>query len=819
MALFNSQKKKGYFVITTAVAVASVAAVGIPSDTLAASGFPDVKEKHYFYNDVLELQERGIIQGFPDGTFKPNKSVTRGQAAKMIAAILELDTENVKNPNFKDVKTTSEYYGAIAALKEAGIIDGYHDQTFRQNAPIERNHMAKILAKAMALQAKNVDALPFTDVSDYYKQYVAALYEHEVTTGKTPTTFGGKSLLTRGQLAAFLIRAEKAKTSTPRDNFNLSIMHNNDIHSNLNNIPKTVTAIKEYRATKPNALLLNAGDVFSGTLYFNTFEGKADLALLNLMGYDAMTFGNHEFDLGSSKEGHQALADFIQGAKFPFVSSNIDFSKEDKFTGLFSDLISSDPKNGKIYNGIIKEINGEKVGIFGLTTAETADISSPGSITFEKYLKEAEKAVKAFEGKGVNKIVALTHIGYDDNPAVDNDLSLAKYVDGIDVIVGGHSHTQLDKPVIVDKDKKGVIKDKTVIVQAYQYNSYLGTLDVTFDAKGKVVTANGELIEIGKQVEDTKAVAVLKQYKDKVDEVSREEIGVALTQELTNPRSSDGSPSVRNSETILGNIITDGMLTKAKQYAKSPVIMAVQNGGGIRSSINAGPVTVGEVISVLPFGNTLALVELTGTEIREMFEHSLNSVPSESGGFLHVAGAKVKYDSKQAVGKRVISIEYKNDKGEYVPIKDKEIYTITTNAFTAKGGDGFKMLEKAYSEGRVTDLGLSDWENLRDQFLSIKNQIPTTTEGRIVDIQKRVLLTEEELTGGTAQQPLVIKGNVIIDISTFSSLQHVTFEGNVVISGTPSFTISNVKVTGTLNISAVIGNLDLDGIEAEELEL
>ena len=124
-------------------------------------------------------------------------------------------------------------------------------------------------------------------------------------------------------------------------------------------------------------------------------------------------------------EGHKALADFIKAAKFPFVSANVDFSKDEKFKGLFSDLISSEPENGKIYNGIVKEINGEKVGIFGLTTAETKDISSPGKVTFENYIEEAEKAVAAFEGMGVNKIVAVTHIGYDDNAAVDNDLTLA----------------------------------------------------------------------------------------------------------------------------------------------------------------------------------------------------------------------------------------------------------------------------------------------------------------------------------------------------------------------------------------------------------
>ena len=133
----------------------------------------------------------------------------------------------------------------------------------------------------------------------------------------------------------------------------------------------------------------------------------------------------------------------LKQLNFPFVSANVDFSKDDKFTGLFSDVISRNPEEGKIYQGIIKEIDGEKVGIFGLTTAETASLSSPGEITFEDYKEEAEKAVAAFEGQGVNKIIAITHIGYDDNEAIDNDLKLAAEVEGIDVIVGGHSHTAI----------------------------------------------------------------------------------------------------------------------------------------------------------------------------------------------------------------------------------------------------------------------------------------------------------------------------------------------------------------------------------------
>ncbi|MGX9133309.1 bifunctional metallophosphatase/5'-nucleotidase [Rummeliibacillus sp. JY-2-4R] len=528
------------------------------------------------------------------------------------------------------------------------------------------------------------------------------------------------------------------------ENFTLSVMHTNDTHAHLDNVAKRATAINNVRAEKPDSLLLDAGDVFSGTLYFNTFKGQADLEFMNYLKYDAMTFGNHEFDLGSSPKGHQALADFIKGANFPFVSANVDFSKDARFTGLFSDLISSDPANGKIYNGIIKEIDGEKVGIFGLTTEETAGISSPGSIAFENYIDEAKKAVKAFEDKGVDKIVALSHIGYDDNATIDNDLTLASSVKGIDLIVGGHSHTKLDTPVVVDKDNENKAKDPTVIVQAYQYSDYLGTVDVEFDVHGKVLKSNGKLIEVAPLQEDPKAASMLKKYSDKLKEVSDEKIGVSLDSDLINPRTSDpGSNgiSVRNSETALGDIITDGMLAKAKQY-DSKVVMALQNGGGIRSSIPKGDITVGQVITVLPFGNTLATMQLTGAELKAAFEIGVgselqeNGYLKENGGFLHVAGGKVEYDSSKPAGSRVVSISYKDADGNFKPIQDNETYTVATNAFTAKGGDNYTVFAKAYEEGRVTDLGLSDWENLEEHLQNLKTITPKT-EGRIVDVNKK----------------------------------------------------------------------------------
>lgn len=522
------------------------------------------------------------------------------------------------------------------------------------------------------------------------------------------------------------------------DDFSIGLMHTNDTHAHLDAVPKRATVIKDlraaYRAEGKPSLLLDAGDVFSGTLYFNKFLGQADLELMNYMKYDMMTFGNHEFDLGD-KDNNLALKNFVTAAKFPFITANVDFSKNELFNGLQKKTITAGPERGKIYQGIIKEYKGQKIGFFGLTTEETVGIASPGTIAFANYIASAKAAVKKLEDRGVNKIVALTHIGFDDNPEVDNDQLLARNVEGIDVIIGGHSHTKIEKfdtelGSLVDETVVPGKTEPTIIAQAYQYGDFLGNLDLTFDYKGKLTEYNGKLIDVSTAKEDVRAAEILKPYADQIAELKNEEVGANIVNALPNPR---GEISVRNSETALGNLITDGMLKKAKEYNKDTVI-AMQNGGGIRAAIDAGPLTVGEVLTTLPFGNTLATAKMTGEEIKALLEISVGVAPVENGGFLHVSGMKFEYDSTKAKGERVTKMEVNNN-GKFEVIDPAKTYVIATNAFTAKGGDGLTPFKNAYKDGRVTDLGLSDWENLRDYAKSL-GQVDYKIEGRIVDTSK-----------------------------------------------------------------------------------
>lgn len=519
-------------------------------------------------------------------------------------------------------------------------------------------------------------------------------------------------------MAGITPAAVSAEEAAKSSDFSLTVFHTNDTHAHLENIAQFSALLKEKRAATPNNVLLHAGDVFSGTLYFNEFLGQADLKFLNYLGYDAMTFGNHEFDLGLSNDGHKALSDFVKGANFPFVAANLDFSKDSNFNGLQKREVTAEPENGKIYNGIVKEVDGEKIGIFGLTTEETVAISSPEKITFSNYITEAKAAVEAFEELGINKIIAVTHIGFDDNSAIDNDQELAKNVPGIDIIVGGHTHSKLEQPVVFNEDK-----EPTIIVQADQYHNFLGQLDVTFDENGVIKEYNGVLHEIDPEGEkDAEAADLIKPYADQVASTMEKPTGGVADVFLSGLRDLGG---VRAGETNLGNIITDGMLSKAKEIDPE-VSIAFQNGGGIRASINQGDITYGDVLTVLPFGNNLAIIELSGAELKETFEHSVKEYPKESGGFLHVAGMQVIFDGKAEVGKRVVSLKINGEE-----VEDGKMYKAATNVFTARGGDGFEALGKAYEEGRASEPGFSDWENLADHLKSI-GHITQGIEGRIL---------------------------------------------------------------------------------------
>ncbi|KGR76422.1 S-layer homology domain-containing protein, partial [Ureibacillus manganicus] len=205
----KKKRKKIHFNRTFATTVLVSSALLLPT-IVAASGFSDVKSTDYFSEYVTELVARDIIHGFPDGTFRPHQPITRGEAVRIITKLLDLDTSTVHHSIFKDVSENHIFYKEITALAEAKLISGYGDGTFLPEKPITRYEMAILLSNVFQLTSKNTETLPFKDIDPKFQQVVAVLYENHITSGTSETTFGGSQFVTRGQFAKFIILAEKA---------------------------------------------------------------------------------------------------------------------------------------------------------------------------------------------------------------------------------------------------------------------------------------------------------------------------------------------------------------------------------------------------------------------------------------------------------------------------------------------------------------------------------------------------------------------------------------------------------------------------------
>ena len=430
-----------------------------------------------------------------------------------------------------------------------------------------------------------------------------------------------------------------------------TIVHVNDVHGHIEPftrdnaevgaLAKVAVYVEELRKENPNILLLSAGDMIHGTNVVNLFGGLPMVEIMNHMGFDAMALGNHEFNYGQEQ-----LLLLAKAAKFPFLSANV---IRDDGTVFIND-----------YN--IFEVGGVKVGVFGLSPVETPILTHPKDVIGLNFADPAEisaKMVDALAGQ-VDIVVCLSHLGYDD------DRVIAAAVPGIDIIVGGHSHTTLAEPVVVGD---------TIIVQTGDWAENAGVLNVVV-AGGKVTSFDGGLVQMKADMPapgaDHPVGATLAEYDAALAEKMAVKVGrteVALDGERAN---------VRTRTTNLANLISDAML----EATGADVVIA--NGGGIRASIKAGDITLGDIYTVLPFDNTLYAIELTGDKIVAALEHGLSAYPAQTGGFSHVAGMTVKFDPAQPAGSRVVEVLVAGE-----PIVADKLYILGTNDFLAAGGDGY----------------------------------------------------------------------------------------------------------------------------------
>ncbi|WP_433743503.1 bifunctional metallophosphatase/5'-nucleotidase [Falsibacillus pallidus] len=503
---------------------------------------------------------------------------------------------------------------------------------------------------------------------------------------------------------AFVSAAEEK----PSD-YDIRLLYTNDTHSHLENMPYLHTLIKQNENAA--SLLLDAGDVFSGTLFFVQFLGQADAQLMNQIGYDAMTIGNHEFDRTS-----QVLANFITRANFPLLSANINVDGDNTLAPLYRKEIGDPPQNGNIYPAIVKEVNGNRLGIIGLTTLDTAILSRPSKeIEFENAKKSARKWIGKLKEMNVDKIIVLSHLG------IYEDKKLAKSVKGIDVIIGGHTHTKIPKPIVINKKT-----EPTLIVQAYRHANYLGRLDLSFNSEGILEKWNGKLINVlSKSVApDPTAMEMLNQFTREINVMNQKIIG--NTTVFLNGESRD----VRTQETNLGNLVADSMLKEARKLTRAD--MALMNGGGIRNSISSGPISLGTIRSVLPFQNQLAVLTLSGAQIKEALEYALADINEESGRFLQLSGLNIQYNPFSPPGQKIIEALVMED-AKYAPLQADKTYRVVVNEFLSDGGDGFDTFRLAKEQGKAEILPLVDYEALESYIQSV-GTIHLQPEGRIVRI-------------------------------------------------------------------------------------
>jgi 5'-nucleotidase len=580
--------------------------------------------------------------------------------------------------------------------------------------------------------------------------------------------------------------AEKPPEAAPAQPLVLTILHVNDTHSKmeptqvrlaldiaeglkgkgvyaeLGGFPSVMSAVELLRREAPNVLFLHAGDLFQGTLYFTQFQGAADTEFWNLMKLDVATMGNHEFDKGPPV----LLSNFLQKAQFTIVSCNVDFTAEPQLRPV------------KLLPYTVRRLEGQEVGIIGLTTVETPFISSPGNnIVFNQAALSVQKAADELAGRGVNKIIVLSHQGYTE------DQELAAAVSGVDLIVGGHSHTLLGDFAAIGVASAGpyptLAKDKVgatvLVVQANEWGKFLGDIRLDFDPAGVVRSWEARpravvgrnwfrvydlpnLAGEPKRVQftaDASGAAAIAEYDGKayvpvaagpqaeayrgVHAALLDRLAAEPAVLLVDPHPAGAAKLALYSagvNQLKGQIIAQAGedLPRKLNYGTGPIIadgmawktgtqVALNNPGGVRININQGPISVATVYELLPFANTLVTLPLKGSDLVRTIEDGVDFQVSRYGtdpnnAYLYVSGVRFTLELAKPKGQRISAVEVKTAGGSYAPLDPGAVYKVVVNNFMAAGGDRYDTLKDAAGK---YDTGFNDaevfMEYIRDKTL------------------------------------------------------------------------------------------------------
>ncbi|MEG0973048.1 MAG: 5'-nucleotidase C-terminal domain-containing protein, partial [Lachnospiraceae bacterium] len=450
-------------------------------------------------------------------------------------------------------------------------------------------------------------------------------------------------------VSGFIMPVSEAKAA---ESATITIVHTNDTHGRVNasdtewGFAKIAAKVQQIKRDNSNTLLLDAGDTLHGMPVVNLNQGENAVRILNETGYDAMALGNHDFNYGAKR-----VQELSAQAKFSMLAANV-YNQDG--TNAFTPYI-------------IKEKAGVRIAIFGLSTPETVFRSHPDNtkgLRFEDPCKTAKKMVEELKGKA-DIIIALTHLGVEGDYT---STKLAKQVDGIDVIIDGHSHVQM---------KQGYIPNYvngTLIAQTGKYGNMLGVIQLKV-SNGTVTEKSASLLPVDQTVQEEPQV---KSLIEKLQEANKKILATVIGK--TDVLLDGEREHVRVQETNLGNLAADAM----RVITGSDI--ALENGGGIRASIQPGDITKNHMATVFPFGNTVMVKEVTGEAVKKALEQSVSGYPEAMGGFFQVSGIKVQFDPMQEAGSRIVSIAVNGKL-----LNPKKIYKVALNDFNAAGGDGYTM--------------------------------------------------------------------------------------------------------------------------------
>ncbi len=477
------------------------------------------------------------------------------------------------------------------------------------------------------------------------------------------------------------------------------VLHTNDVHGQVDLYAKVAALKKDYEAKGADVILVDAGDYAQGTPYVSDSQGKTAIELMNAAGYDVVTLGNHEFDYGYAN-----LQTIMKDAKFKVVC-NIKYNGKLAFDASY----------------VVETKGGLKVGFLGLTTPETSTKAHPAKIKGVTFM--AQNALYSFatqeaanlKADGSDVVIALTHLGVDPESKPNRSTDLYANAKGIDFIIDGHSHTKMTE----GENGEPIQSTETKL-------KYVGV--VVIDNATKKIESN-ELIQLdgyANEDADTKAAA------DAIITDVDARLGAVFAKsevELNGKR----DPGVRTQETNLGDLITDALLWYATKDGKLDVpadhIVAVTNGGGIRASIKAGDITMKDINTVLPFGNTVAVVYISGEKLLESLEAATQSAPTALGGFPQIAGINLSlctgaaYDKQDETypggstyygPKSINRVTINSINGK--PFRAKDTYAVVTNDFMAAGGDVYYAFA---SSPKIVDTGTPMDEALVE-FIKVK---------------------------------------------------------------------------------------------------